>query len=90
MGEYVAFSKAIVSERMTYQVPGDFKEGQNYLSFDTAERCVEAARELFSNAGMRRRMMQANHEYYLSCLKPEAMVKITLEIGLSEQTPKVT
>jgi hypothetical protein len=89
MGEYVAFSRAIVSETMTCQVPGDFKEGRNYLRFDTAERCVDAARELFSDAGMRRRIMKANHEYYLSRLKPEAMIKMTLEIGLSERTSKI-
>jgi hypothetical protein len=58
MGEYVAFSKAIVSERMCSEIPGDFKEGQNYLGFDTPEECVHATRALFRDADLRARIMK--------------------------------
>lgn len=84
MGEYVAFSKAIVSERLIHRVPGDFEPGRNYLEFDSPERCAETVRELFSNAASRRRMMKRNHEYYRSYLRPEALIERTLDIGLAQ------
>ena len=83
MGEYVAFSRAIVSGKLNYRPPGEFKPGRNYLEFDTPERCVEAARRVFADAELRRRMMRSNREYYLAHLRPEALVKRTLDIGLA-------
>jgi len=38
--EYIAASKAIINERFHYYVPGNFKEGVNYLPFDTADDCI--------------------------------------------------
>ena len=86
MGEYVAFSKAIVSERLTYETPGDFGEGRNYLGFDTAEGCVDAVRELISDAGLRQKIINNNHNYYLKYLKPDVAIKRTLDIALSGQS----
>jgi len=85
MGEYVAFSRAIVAEGLSYQVPGDFKPGQNFLKFHEPKRCVNAVHELLSDASLRHDMMIKNHEYYLSYLKPDAMIRRTLEIGLSNR-----
>ena len=54
MGEYVAFSKAIVAERLTYETTGRVSgQGRDYLGFDTVEGCVDAVRKLFSDAGLR-------------------------------------
>jgi hypothetical protein len=80
MGEYVAFSKAIVSERLNYEVPGHFRAGTNYLEFDEPAQCVEAVRELISNNDLRYEMMKSNHEYYLAYLQPDAMVRKTLKM----------
>jgi hypothetical protein len=85
MGEYVAFSRAIVSERLNYEVPGDFEQGQNFLEFHEPERCVNAAHELLSDADLRHDMMMKNHDYYLSYLKPDAMIRRTLEIAFSNR-----
>jgi len=82
MGEYVAFSRAIVSEKLNYEVPGDFKEGQNFFGFDEPDQCVRMVDDLLSNTGLRFEMMKANHEYYLNYLKPDAMIRRTLKIGL--------
>ncbi len=46
LAEYVAFSKAIVSEKLIYQVPGPFGAGDDYLEFETAEQCVESVHQL--------------------------------------------
>lgn len=85
MAEYVAFSRAIVSERLNYQVPADFKPGANFLEFDEPRQCVNAVHELLSDAVLRQDMMMKNREYYLSHLKPDAMIRRTLDIGLSNR-----
>ncbi len=83
MGEYVAFSKAIVSERLSYEIPGEFQEGQNFLGFDTAEECVDAARKLFSDASLRVQMMDNNDKYYQKYVEPSRAIRRTLDIGIS-------
>ncbi|MEK6336561.1 MAG: glycosyltransferase [Acidobacteriota bacterium] len=83
LAEYVAFSRAIVSERLNYQVPGDFKPGKNYLEFDEPEEVVALVDRLMTNDALRHAMMKANHDYYLNYLKPDAMIRRTLRIGLS-------
>lgn len=72
--EYVAFSKAIVSERLNYEVPGDLAEGTNYLCFDSPEACVAQARRLYDDAPLRTRMMTANARYYDAFVRPDALV----------------
>lgn len=89
MGEYVAFSKAIVSERLGYRLPGDFEAGENYLEFDEPRQCLEGVRRLLSDAALRRGMMKRNHGYYLEYLKPDAMVERTLSIALSGGTHSI-
>jgi len=85
MGEYVAFSRAIISEDLNYEVPGDFKPEQNYLRFDQPDECVNAAHRLLTDEALRFNMMKTNHDYYLSYLKPDAMIRRTLKIGLGRQ-----
>lgn len=41
LAEYVALSKAVVSEKLCYEVTGDFGKDRNYLEFETPEQCVE-------------------------------------------------
>lgn len=81
--EYVAFSRAIVTEKLHFMVPGDFSEGQNYLQFGSAEQCVEQAERLITDLELRYRMMENNHSYYLSFLRPDALILRTLVMALS-------
>ncbi|HXM36052.1 MAG TPA: hypothetical protein VN920_12745 [Pyrinomonadaceae bacterium] len=83
MGEYVAFARAIVSERLNFQLPGDFTAGENYLEFDEPKQCVAAVHKLLSDAGLRYGMMKRNYKYYLTYLRPDALIRRTLDIGLS-------
>lgn len=81
-GEYVAFSKAIVSEQLKAVVPGQFTTGQNYLEFSSVDECLERTERLMSNDNMRAEMMRANHNYYLTSLRPDKLVERTLkEVG---------
>lgn len=81
MGEYVAFSRAIVSERLNYLVPYGFGTPANYLEFDTPERCVEQTMRLVEDRLMRQRMMEDNWHYYQTCLRPDKLVSKTLDIA---------
>ena len=80
--EYVASSRCIVSEPLRFAVPGAFREGVNYLSYDSAERCVQACDELLSDPDRATRMRVANADYYTNWLRPDVLVKRCLEQAL--------
>lgn len=86
LGEYVASSRAIVSERLLSEVPGDFADGRNYLSFIDADGCIDAAVRLFEDRDRRLAMMEQNQRYYRAFLRPERLVLNTLDPGSAPST----
>ena len=78
-GEYVACSKAIISEELNYYVDDNFKEGQNYLSFNQISSVPEIISNLLDNPDKIRNMMRNNFQYYKNYLKPEQLVLNTLK-----------
>lgn len=72
--EYIAASRAIVTEDSAYQLPGNIREGQNYLVFKTPEACVEQINDLMRNDQKRYQMMKANHDYYQNFVRPDVLV----------------
>lgn len=78
--EYIAAAKAIVNENFHYSVTGDFEEGKHYLAFATAQECIEAVRCLVESSEKRYEMQKANQEYYHRFLRPDVLVKHTLEL----------
>lgn len=81
MGEYVALGKAIVSEPMSCDLPGDFRADQNYLAFDSPDQCVAQADRLLTATDQMTEMMQANRAYYQDCLRPDRLILNTLKDG---------
>lgn len=81
--EYLAMSRAIVSEHLYMRLPGSFEPGRNYLEFEDAQSCVAAVRRLLGDADARARMMQANLDYYRAYARPDAMVATSLQTALS-------
>ena len=77
--EYVACSKAIVSERLNYRVPGDLAAGRNYLEFDSVDGCVEQAGRLLDDRDLRVAMMTRNADYYERYVRPDSQVMATIE-----------
>lgn len=73
-GEYVAASRAIVSEPLYYGLPGPFSVGQNYLEFSDKEQLVGAISKLFADRSMRAELMMKNYMYYNQFIKPEVMI----------------
>jgi hypothetical protein len=82
LGEYVALSKAIVTEPLRYLVPGNFAKEQNYLEFTAPEELVESAARLFDNKDLRFAMMTNNYTYYQAYLKPDVLILNSLSIVL--------
>jgi hypothetical protein len=74
LAEYVAFSKAIVTEKLRYSVPGDFGPERNYIEFASPDDCVEAATRLIEDRGLRERLMTNNAAYYRDYVRPDALV----------------
>lgn len=83
LAEYVAFSKAIITEPLVYEVPGDFSAGANYLEFSTPGDLAEAAVRLFEDKALRAEMMANNHRYYQDHVRPDAIVRNSLSVVLS-------
>ena len=71
VGEYVAFSRAIVVDGLQDKVPGDFSEGHNYLGFASVRECVSACHRLMEEPALVNHMMWHNFRYYQAWLRPE-------------------
>jgi hypothetical protein len=83
LGEYIAASRSIVSERLLSQVPGGFTTGTNYSAFVTPEECVEHTVTLVGDRELRLSMMKANHRYYEANLRPDMLVAHSLSTAAS-------
>lgn len=80
LGEYVAFSKAIVTEPLQFQATGDFAEEKNYLEFTAPEQLIASVARLFEDKDLRLSMMMNNYRYYQSYVRPDALVLNSLAV----------
>ncbi|TKK65015.1 hypothetical protein FC093_21160 [Ilyomonas limi] len=78
MAEYVAASKAIVSEPLHFELPGNFEKNTNYLEFTTVDELINKIDYLLQNKTALLQMMQNNHRYYHHYVKPDVLVLNTL------------
>lgn len=79
LAEYVAASRAIVTEPLAHTVPGDFAPDRNYLEFSTPSDLVDAVHLLLKDDERRAAMRAANHAYYVEHVRPDALVARTLD-----------
>ena len=85
LGEYVAASRAIVSEPLRYSVPGDFLPKKNYLEFDTIDGCLRQIDWLLEKPERIMEIQNNNCQYYRRYLEPERMIRNTLSaIGIEK------
>ena len=80
LGEYVAFSKAIVTEPLHFQVTGNFAKEKNYLEFTNTNELISSVSRLFDDKNLRDSLMKNNHDYYRNFVRPDALVLNTLKI----------
>lgn len=73
-GEYVAAHKAIVSDKLLYDVPGNFCSPTNYLQFNTIDELINNVQLLIDDKVKRTEMELANYSYYHESLRPDSMV----------------
>ena len=85
MGEYIAHSKGIISEKFSVKVPGNFEEGKNYLSFDTPEDLQKTIDTLLVDQLLLSKIMENNHIYYNNYLRPDRLVLNTIETVLNKK-----
>jgi len=76
--EYVAASRAIITEPLHYKVPGEFKKDKNYLEFNNVEQLIDNVNLLLQNKNRLREMMVSNSNYYNNSLRPDRLVFNTL------------
>jgi hypothetical protein len=81
IAEYIAGAKAIVSQKLHFDVPGDFIPEKNYLEFITVEECLSQVERL-RDPELRFRLMEQNFLYYQRYLRPDMLVWNTLKIAL--------
>lgn len=80
MAEYVAASKAIISEPLNYEVPGGFARGKNYLEFFSVDEAIARVEELIMNPNAVLNMKMRNKEYYEKWLRPDVLVRQALSV----------
>lgn len=86
--EYVAASRAVISEPLVYEAGPGMTRGMNYLEFTNAESLLTAIDGLLRDATSMEEMMAQNHEYYLQRLRPDELVWRTLMVALGEMSPE--
>jgi hypothetical protein len=79
LAEYVALSRAIVSEPLRYEVPGPFAPDSHYLPFRDPDECVRQVLRLVEDRALRTAMMQNNWDYYTSWMRPDAFARRVVE-----------
>ena len=77
--EFLASSKAILTEPLKYQIPGDFKEGKNFLTYKNEIELVECINKLKNDRHLLNQMMFDNFQYYQAYVRPDMLVLNTLK-----------
>lgn len=77
-GEYVAASRAIISEPLNFEVAGKFNKNTNYLEFNNPEDLIKNIQFLLNNEDEIQKMMIENFKYYQNYLRPDILILNTL------------
>ncbi len=83
-GEYVAASRAIVSEPLHFTLPGNFSSGEHYYEFETADKLIEQINLLRNDEQRLFDMMSNNHRYYNNYVRPENLIMNTIMTVLND------
>jgi hypothetical protein len=74
LGEYLAGSRCIVSQRFKTELSTPLEEGRDVLFFDTAEELVEKCRLLLNDEELQQRLSTGARTYYQQHVKPRQRV----------------
>lgn len=76
--EYLAAARAIITEPLSYVLPGNVQEGLNYLEFTNSDQLIDRINFLLSNPQVMKAMMVNNQQYYINSLQSDQLVRKTL------------
>ena len=74
-GEYVALGKAIISEPIINEVPGDFQRDKHYLQFRSSDECERLVEKLLKDKNLIRYLERNVEDYYWQYLEPKSLMK---------------
>ncbi len=77
--EFVANAKAILTEPLKFDLPGDFKEGKNYLTYSNESELIQCIYKLLSNEQLLNQMKLENYQYYHAFVRPDMLILNTLK-----------
>lgn len=77
-GEYIAASRAILTEPLYYKLPGKCINNKNYLTFTSVDELINSIELLIEDKDKRLEMMINNYNYYNSYVKPQMLIMNTL------------
>ncbi len=84
--EYVAMARCIVAEPVATEIPGNFAEPRNYLTFASPTACVQKVLQLVDDPSLRSRQMQANRNYFQYWMEPERLASKMVDT-VAERAP---
>ncbi|MBW2998448.1 hypothetical protein KY321_02820 [Candidatus Woesearchaeota archaeon] len=74
LGEFIAASRAILTEPLEYEVPGNLQNDKNYIEFNNSDDLLMKIDYLLNNKDIIKKMMYENYYYYNNFLKPENLI----------------
>jgi hypothetical protein len=85
-GEYIAASRAIVTEKVHDTFPGSFRAPENYLEFSTVDQLLSVVRGLLADRTGLNAMMWNNYCYYRNHGRPDSLILNALLTAMSGGT----
>ena len=73
LGEYIAASRAIISEPLFY-TPQNFIKGENYLEASSTDALISNIYKLIDNSDYKYEMMLNNFKFYNQYLRPDILI----------------
>lgn len=80
--EYIAASRAIISEPLTYRSP-NLVESKNYINFTDPDNLIEGITYLFENKS---KIMLNNYHYYNNFVRPDSLIMNSLFLALNSNS----
>ena len=77
--EFVAASKAIITDKLRYSLPGDFEKNKNYLEYNNINELINQTSSLLKNKPLINQMEIENHNYYKKYVQPDQLVLNSLK-----------
>jgi len=72
--EYIAFGKAIISEKFAHDYPPNLIKGTHFLEYKNIDECALLANQLIDDHSLRKKLMFNAKLYYNQELKPDFQV----------------